>query len=68
MGRKVKQRTLKLLVNQSPPLIIEDEIEIEEIDATLCNLGGLIAILEQFPARDARVVRFREREKHKRLA
>lgn len=40
----------------------------EEIDCTIYGLGRLIAILDQFGPQDARVVRFKEREKHKRLA
>lgn len=63
-----KQRQLKLLVNRQPLTIIEDEVEIEECDATLCNLGGTLAILGQFRPQDSRRVRYKEREKHKRLA
>lgn len=40
----------------------------EEIDVALFNLGGLISILSQFGPQDSRTVRFKEREKHKRLA
>lgn len=40
----------------------------EEIDITLYNLGGLIAILEQFSASDSRVLRFKEYKNLKKLA
>lgn len=40
----------------------------EEIEATLFNLGGLIAILSQFDAQDGRVLLFKETQKLKKLA
>lgn len=62
------KRHLKMLVNLQPFTIIEDEVEYEECDATLFNLGGTLAILSQFRPQDSRRMRWKAREQHKRLA